>query len=94
VGSAGILGHVATDGTGGLTRRVWHIVETQRLHRLREPSIDDARLEDGAALDRIDAEDPVQARQRDQHRIRVGQGPPRKAGPSAPGYERDLHQME
>ena len=49
-------------------------MQAERLHRLGEAGIDDARLEHGAAAGGIDAQDAIHARERDQHRVPVRHG--------------------
>ena len=56
--------------------------------RHRELDVDDARLDRGDAVPRIDLEDAVEPGQHEEHGILVGERPAREPGARAPGHER------
>ncbi len=62
--------------------------------RLGEPRVDDAGLQHRAALERIDREDPVHPRERDQHRVGIGDRAAGEPGPRATGDEGRVGEME
>jgi hypothetical protein len=68
VRAAGILRHVAADGTRGLTRGIGDVVESVAGGGLREPGVDDAGLDDRAAAFRPDLQDPVHPGEGDKDR--------------------------
>ena len=61
VGPARVLGDVAADGAGLLARRVGDVHQAVLGDALADVQVDDAGLDDGAAVHRIDFEDTVHA---------------------------------
>ena len=60
---AGIFRNVAADGARFLTRRVGSIVQTMLLHSAREIQIDDAGLDHGPLIFRVDFQNVIHARE-------------------------------
>jgi hypothetical protein len=87
VGTAGIFGHVSADGTGRLTRWIGHVVETIGEHGLGQAGVHHSGLQHRPPLRGIDAQDPIEPGEGDEHRVGVGQGSPRQTGPRPPGDE-------
>src|SRR5215471_17242150 len=58
--AAGVLGDVATDGTGDLARRIGRVVEAGMLDGEGHAQVGDARLRHDAAVGEIDLEYPIE----------------------------------
>jgi hypothetical protein len=69
-------------------------LQTQRGNGFGKPSVDDTGLDHRATLNRIDSEDPVQARERDEDRISVGQRTTGQAGAGSTCDEGHLDEVE
>ena len=87
---AGVGGDVAADGAGALARRVRGEVPAVRLEVVRQPEVDDARLDDGVAVAVIDFEDALHARQRDHHAAADRQTAAGQAGAGPARQERHV----
>ena len=92
--SAGVLGDVAADGTGALTRRIGRVLETVRFCGGAELRIDDAGLDDSAPVVLVHLEDFVQTRQHEEHGAFVGERPTRQASPRAARHEGHAERRE
>ena len=69
-------------------------MQSERLGSRGELRVHDARLDDGEAVGAIDAHDPVQSRQHDEHRTLVGERTARQSRSSAPRDERHVERGE
>ena len=87
--AAGVGGDVAADRRPGGAGRVRRVPEAVLGAGRPQPVVDDARLDDGEALDGVDLEDPVHGVERDDdaagHRVRAAG----EAGAGAAGDDRD-----
>ena len=85
--ATGIEGDVAADGADGLARRIGRVVETVGRDGEGHGGVDHARLDDGEALGGIDAEDAVEAVERDDETAGNGRGTTGKTRAAAAGDE-------
>ena len=90
VRAAGVLRDVAADRAHLLARRIGCVVQPVRRRRLRDRQVRDAGLDDRSPVDRIELQDPVQARQADHHTVRDGQRAAGEAGARPACDERHL----
>ena len=88
VGAARVEGDVAADRADRLARRIGRVVHAERDGGGRDVEVDDAGLDDGDAIDRIDLQDARQPVQRDDDAVDVRHGPAGQAGAAAAGHER------
>ncbi len=88
--AAGILRHVAADGTGDLAGGIGRVIEAAIGNRVRDGEIGNARLYDRAAILVIDLEDAVELAQPHQHAIGQRQ---RAAGERGAGAARHHLQL-
>ena len=84
--AAGVLGDVAADRAGDLRRRIGRVVQPVRRGRLGDREIAHARLHDGGARQRIDRQDALELRQRQDDALAVRH---RAAGQAGAGAARD-----
>jgi hypothetical protein len=94
VGAAGVLGYVAADGARRLAGGIGDVLEPVRGDRLRQPGVHHARLHDCPAATRVHLQDPVQAGERDEHRVGVGQCAAGEPGTRPPRDERDTEHVK
>ena len=88
VGAARVEGDVAADRADRLARRIGRVVQAERDGGGRDVEVDDAGLDDGDAIDRIDLQDARQPVQRDDDAVDVRHGPAGQAGAAAARHER------
>ena len=88
VRAAGVLRDVAADRADLLAAGVGRVVEPVRRGGRGDLQVRDAGLDDGAAVDRVDLQDPLEPGQRDHHAVRDGQRTTGQAGARAAGDER------
>ena len=72
-----------------LRARVGDVRQIVRGGLAADPQIDDAGFDHDAGVVGVDAQDPAQPRQHDQHPVGHGQRPAGQAGAGAPGHEGD-----
>ena len=80
VHAARVLGDVAADGTGDLTRRIGRVIETIWIGRSRDRKVRHPRLNDGQTILDVDLEDARKLGQHQQHRIAERQRTARERG--------------
>ncbi len=90
VHAAGVLGDVAADRGGELRRRVRREVEAVGRRRFGHGDVAHAGLDDGDARDRVDAQDAVELRHRQQHARGVRRRAAREAGARAARDDRHV----
>ena len=90
VHAARVLGYVAAHAAGDLRRGIGRIVEAVRRGRLGNGEVAHARLHPRDARHRIEREDALHLRQRQQHALAVRQRAARKAGAGAARHHRQL----
>jgi len=90
VGAAGVEGDVAADRADRLARWVGRVVQAVGRRGERDRGVDHAGLDDGEALGGIDAEDAVEAVERDDETAGDGRGAARETGAAAAGDEGDV----
>ena len=73
VRAAGILGDVAAHSARRLTRGIGRVLETVRFRRGAEFRVDDAGLDHRAPVGVVDLQNPVEARQHEQHLAGAGE---------------------
>ncbi len=78
--AAGILRHIAADGTGDLAGRIRRVIEAVCFDRIGNGEIGDARLGDNAAVVIIDFKNFVELAKAEQHTIGERQRPARERG--------------
>ena len=83
VRAAGVEGDVAADGANGLAGGVGRKVQAVRCRGEGHVEVDHAGLDDGDALRRVEAEDAVEAIERDDDAIRDGKRAAGEAGAAA-----------
>src|SRR5207237_8383984 len=82
---ARVLAHVAPQGADALAGGIGHVVETIGTGRGAQVQVDHARLDDGAAVVRIDGEDAVHAREGQHHAAVTGYRAAAQPGAGATG---------
>ena len=88
VRAAGVCAHVAADGAGALAGRVRGIVKTGAGQVTIERPIDDARLDHGVAIAKVDLVDRLHPREHDHHAAADRRAAAREAGPRPTRHER------
>jgi len=83
VGTARVFGHVAADGAGFLAGGIGREIEAVRFRSQCEVEIDDAWLDDGALIFRVDGKDAVHARENEHQTAGAGERATGKAGTGA-----------
>src|SRR4051812_16606626 len=83
--AAGVLGHVAPDRAGALTRWVWGKEETVGQRFFAELEVDHAWLNQGCVVSAVDLEDAIHARQADDDTALLRDGTPRETCPGTAG---------
>jgi hypothetical protein len=86
--AAGVLGHIAADGAGDLARRIGRVVQAEGRGGLADREVAHARLHDRRARVRIELDDAVELRQRQQHAGLVRQRAAGKPGAGAARHHR------
>jgi hypothetical protein len=85
-----VLGHIAADGASYLRGGIRGIVEPMGGGRLGDRQVAHPRLGACGAVDRVDAQDAVEARKTHHHPVGQGQGAAGEAGPGAASDDRNL----
>ncbi|KAG0773741.1 hypothetical protein G6F22_014619 [Rhizopus arrhizus] len=91
--AAGILGHIAADGTGNLAGGIGRVVQPVRRGRFRNRQIAHARLNDRRGAGQIDMLDAVELRQAQQHALAVRHGAAGQAGARAARDDRRVQPL-
>jgi len=87
--AAGVFGHVAADRAGNLRRRIGGVIEAMRGRGLADGEVAHTRLDDGGAVERVNLEDAVEFRERQQHAVGQRQGAARQSGSGAARHDRN-----
>ncbi len=90
VHAARVLGHVAADGAGDLRGRVGGVVQAVGRGRLGNGQIAHTRLHARRTRHRVEREDALHLRQRQEHALRVRQRTAREAGAGAARHHRQF----
>jgi hypothetical protein len=90
VRAAGVGGDVAADRAGPLARRIGSEVEAVRLQMIRQPEVDDARLNDGVAVTDVHFQDPLHPREGDHDAAADRQTASCQTGSRSSRQERDI----
>ncbi len=93
MGPAGVEGDVAADGADGLAGRIGRVVQTVRSRGERDLGVEDARLDHRHAQFGIEAQDAVEAVERDHHAVGDGERSARQAGAAPARDERQALRM-
>ena len=88
MGAAGVLRHVAPQGADTLAGWIGGVVEVVRFGRFGELEVDDARLDNGQPIDRIELENALHARERDDDTPKRGDGAAAQSSARASWHDR------